>query len=197
MSAISAACATAQPKDDDAAAPIVNATFALLHRLRDYEFQLYAADPSSSELIEQLAAMVGGMALRLGTLLAGVTVFMYAFGFFTFFTSILALAAPWGLLLTLFATGHQAIAAIIVQAKRRTLNAIQAKIAGLTAAGDLAEKDIMEAISRLMDYHDRVKATHNSALGIGVLLQFLQSLLLPLLASLLGSITDLRTLLFP
>jgi len=30
-----------------------------------------------------------------------------------------------------------------------------------------------------------------------VLLQFLQSLLLPLLASLLGSITDLRTLLFP
>jgi hypothetical protein len=76
---------------------------------------------------------------------------------------------------------HQALARIIGKTKRRTLNDVQARIDYLTVTSNIAEKDTMEAITRLMDYHDRIKATRNSALGIGVILQFLQSLLLPLL----------------
>ncbi len=56
------------------------------------------------------------------------------------------------MLISLFATGHYALARIIGKTKRRTLNDLQARIDYLTVTSDIAEKDTMEAITRLMDY---------------------------------------------
>ena len=44
------------------------------------------------------------------------------------------------------------------RAKWRTLKEIQARVEQLHTADNLAEKDMMDAINRLMDYHDRIKA---------------------------------------
>ena len=52
----------------------------------------------------------------------------------------------------------------------------------------------MEAINRLMDYHDRIKATRNSALDLRAGLNFLNSLLLPLLAFLLANLKEVLKL---
>ncbi len=46
----------------------------------------------------------------------------------------------------------------------------------------------MDAINRLMDYHDRIKGTHNSAFDLRAALSLINSLLLPLLALLLANI---------
>jgi hypothetical protein len=46
----------------------------------------------------------------------------------------------------------------------------------------------MDAIKRLMDYHDRVKGTRDSALDFRTYLSFINSLLLPLLAFILGNL---------
>jgi hypothetical protein len=52
----------------------------------------------------------------------------------------------------------------------------------------------MEAINRLLDYHDRVKDTRGSALDLRASLNFLNSLLLPPLAFLLADLDRLLAL---
>jgi len=58
-------------------------------------------------------------------------------------------------------------------------------------AGNLTEKEKIESINRLMDYHDRIKGTPNSALDFRAVLSFVNSLLLPLLAFLLSNMKGL------
>ncbi len=56
-------------------APLINAIFALLDRISHYHFQLYSADPSSSELIDRLTGMISGVIVRMGAVMALLTVF--------------------------------------------------------------------------------------------------------------------------
>ncbi len=49
-------------------------------------------------------------------------------------------------------------------------------------------KETMEAVNRLMDYHDRIRATPNSALNLRTSLGFLNSLLLPVIAFVLANL---------
>ena len=54
-----------------------------------------------------------------------------------------------------------------------------------------ADKEAIEAINRLMDLHDRVRATRSSTLNLRTGLNFLNQLMLPLLAFLLANIDRL------
>jgi len=67
-------------------------------------------------------------------------------------------------------------------------------VEALQAHENIAEKETVEAINRLMDYHDRIKATRNSALDLRAGLNFLNSLLLPLLAFLLANLKEVLKL---
>ncbi len=68
------------------------------------------------------------------------------------------------------------------------------KIEKLEAQGNIADKETIDAINRLMDYHDRIKATPNSALNFRAGLGFLNSLLLPLIAFVLANLDKLLKL---
>jgi hypothetical protein len=94
----------------------------------------------------------------------------------------------WGPPLVVFVTGQRALTHVIARSKWRTLDRIQADIAELTTEGDLTDKGTTDAINRLMDLHDRVKAARGSALDFRAGLQFLNALLLPLIAFLLSNI---------
>jgi hypothetical protein len=59
---------------------------------------------------------------------------------------------------------------------------VQTKIEKLYSGEDIPDKDTLDRLSKLMDYHDRIKATPNSALNFRSSLNFLNSLLLPILA---------------
>jgi hypothetical protein len=87
----------------------------------------------------------------------------------------------------MFILNQLSLASMIRRAKWRTLNEIQAKVEALQAASNFADKETMDAINRLMDFHDRVKRTRNSAIDLGATLNFINSLLLPLLAFLIGN----------
>jgi hypothetical protein len=76
-------------------------------------------------------------------------------------------------------------------AKWQTLNELQAKTSKLRTGANPADKEAMEAINRLMDLHDRVRATRNSTLNLRTGLDFLNQLMLPLLALLLANIDRL------
>jgi hypothetical protein len=62
------------------------------------------------------------------------------------------------------------------------LNEVQEKIEKLYGGEEIPDKDALERLSKLMDYHDRIQSTPNSALNFRASLNFLNSLLLPILA---------------
>jgi hypothetical protein len=80
------------------------------------------------------------------------------------------------------------------RAKAKTLNEIQAKIEKLHTSESLGEKGTMETINRLMDYYDRIKSTRSSRIDLGAVLNLINSLLLPLLALVLGNIDKILAL---
>jgi hypothetical protein len=127
-------------------------------------------------------------------LAAIVTLVAALLGWLTLATIIFLALVGWGPLTALFVTNQVALAKIITRAKWKKLNEIQAQIEKLEAEENIAEKETMETINRLMDYHDRIKATRNSALDLRAGLNFLNSLLLPLLAFLLGNLKEVLKL---
>ena len=59
----------------------------------------------------------------------------------------------------------------------------------------LSEKRLAQ-INKLLDYHDRIAATRNSALNLRAGLSFVNSLLLPVIALLLTNLEKIIALLF-
>jgi ABC-type multidrug transport system fused ATPase/permease subunit len=166
----------------------------LAARLRRYDLKLFAADPSNSELVSRLSGELSvgiylvALFASIQTLSTAPTGFLPTFG-------ILLVLIYWLPIITVFILNQTSLSSIIRRAKWKTLNEIQSKVEKLQAVENFEDKETMEAINRLMDYHDRVKATRNSALDLNTTLHFINSLLLPLLAFLLGNLDKLTALL--
>ena len=156
-------------------------------KLSTYHLKLFTPDPSSSELIFQLSNKLNLVAYFVGVYAAIMTFVFVESGFFTS-AGIFLVLVLWLPLIALFILNQTSLASIIRRAKWKTLNEIQSQVEELRATNNLKDKETMEAINRLMDFHDRVKATRNSAIDLRTVLNFINSLLLPLLAFLLGNL---------
>jgi len=161
-------------------------------RLSHFQFKLYAADPSTSEVIDHLSDMLNYI-VYIGTVNAVlISIFVAWFELLSTLAGIVPLILfIWAPLTAFFLINQYALAKIITRAKWKKLNEIQAKIETLEAKENIADKDTMEAVNRLMDYHDRIKATRNSALDLRASLNFLNSLLLPVLGFALANLDRL------
>jgi hypothetical protein len=166
----------------------------LLARLSRYQFKLYAADPSSSEVIDHLSDMLSNSVYIAAIFTAIVTLVITLFGMLTLATTIILVLAGWGPLIAIFVINQVALAKIITKAKWKKLNEIQAKIETLEAQVEIPSEKTLAHLTRLMDYHDRIKATRNSALDLRAGLNFLNSLLLPLLAFVLANLKEVLKL---
>ncbi len=156
-------------------------------RLRRYDLELFAADPGSSEIITRLSGELGffiyfvAIYAAFDTLVGSQIGILASLGF-------ALVPILWLPIIILFILNQTSLSSIIRRAKWKTLNEIQARVKKLQAAENYSDKEPMEAINRLMDYHDRVKATRNSALDLGTMLNFVNSLLLPLIAFILTNL---------
>jgi hypothetical protein len=155
-------------------------------RLRRYDLKLFAADPASSELLSRLSGVLG-LFIYFVSIYATYLTLVTAFIGLLSVVGIPAILILWGPTIAMFILNQLSLASMIRRAKWRTLNEIQAKVEALQAASNFADKETMDAINRLMDFHDRVKRTRNSAIDLGATLNFINSLLLPLLAFLIGN----------
>jgi hypothetical protein len=170
------------------------AQFLLLYslpiRLSQHKFKLYAVDPSNSETIGHMSDMFSNIvyilagAIALGTLLSAFAGNRASPDLFFF------VLVGWVPLAVFFVISQISLTKIIIKAKWKILNEIQAEVETLQTPENLVNKEMMEAVNRLMDYHDRIKATRNSALDLRAGLNFLNSLLLPLLAFVLANLSD-------
>ena len=164
-------------------------------RLSRYQFKAYGIDPHSSQVVERLSDTVNNSVLT-GAIAGAIFSLGVAFlGALQYMLYLLWMLLIWGIIIVIFANNQYVMTRIIQRAKRKKLYEIQAKIERLEAEGNVADKETLEAINRLMDYHDRIKATPNSALDVRAILNLLNSLLLPLIGFLLGNIQTVLGLL--
>jgi hypothetical protein len=163
-------------------------------RLSRYQFKLYAADPSSSEVIDHLSDMLNNVVYIAAVLAAIATLASVLFGLMTLTHIIRLVLTGWGPLIALFVINQYTLAKIITKAKWKTLNEIQAQIERLRAQEEIPSEKTLAHLGKLMDYHDRIKATRNSALDLRAGLNFLNSLLLPLLAFVLANLKEVLKL---
>ena len=156
-------------------------------RLGSYHFKLYENDPARSEIVDKISAILNrftygyvllnvvfqsSLAIANLPIIAEI-VFMVAFG--------------WTPVIAQYLVNQACIRSIISRSKRKTLNRIQAEVQSLHE-GDVKNKENLEVINRLMDYHERIRATPNSNLNLQSLGNFLNQLALPLLGFLLANI---------
>lgn len=157
-------------------------------RLSRYHFKLYDADPRNSEVIYRLSSQLStfvyimALSLALVTLLAGSWNLLEQPLFVIPFVLIM-----WVPLTILFIFNQYGLTKIINRTKWEKLNKVQAEIETLEEENNIVDKGTMEAVNRLMDFHDRIKSTRNSALDLRAGLNFANSLLLPFIAFVLGN----------
>jgi len=162
---------------------------AWMYQLRHYRLNLYHADPSNSAAVDHISDMMSEMVYSGAILAAIFTLGLIYFELLTPTVSILfLLLGSWGPLIIIFFTTQYALAKIISRAKWKTLSQFQTKIEQLQALENIPSEETLSHLNQLMDYHDRIRATRNSALDFRAGFNFLNSLLLPLLAFLLANV---------
>jgi len=181
--------------------PLAMAIYFILYiltlpsELADYQLDLYESDPANSEVIQRLVYLLniyiyyvaGYMAV--GTLF-GALVSELSFSIWYF------IILGWVPTITQFLANQYAIRKIIISAKWRNLNRLQAQIRELQSNNLTSAPDTtLVRLNQLMDLHDRISARPNSALNWGTGLSFLNQLMLPLLGLLLGNIDKFLKLL--
>jgi hypothetical protein len=79
----------------------------------------------------------------------------------------------WAPTVILYATGQYHLSDLIIRAKWKTINEIQKQVEDLYNEEKIPDKDTLDRLARLMDYHDRIQGTPNSALNFRAGLNFL------------------------
>jgi len=156
-------------------------------KLRRFDLKLFAADPSSSQLITHLSDELGFFVYYVA-IYAAIYIIFLALGKLLPSVGVALILVYWLPIIVIFILNQTSLSNIIRRAKWKTLNEIQSKIEKLQDVENFEDKEKMETINRLMDYHDRVKATRDSALDFRTYLSLFNSLLLPLLAFILGNL---------
>lgn len=157
--------------------------FLFITHIGSYSYELNETAPAHSEVIQRIAKII--------------TVLLYSFAIFIAFSTaavasnlgavVLVILIGWIPTIVYFLGSQVSIGRIITSAKWKTLNRIKDQINFLNN-GDITEKDDIDTIKRLMDYHERIRATPNSTFTVGTGLNFLNQLALPLLGLLLANI---------
>lgn len=157
-------------------------------RIGRYHLRLYMANPASSEVITHLASLLSSFVYLVALFAALLTLYIAVSRLLIIQFVVVWFSLWWIPIIVIFVLNQSSLFSIVQRAKWKTLNEIQAKVVQLHSSDKLGEKETMETINRLIDYYDRVNATRNSALDLRGTLNFVNSLLLPLLAFLLGNL---------
>jgi hypothetical protein len=161
-------------------------------RLSRYRYNLFEANPNHSDVVRHLSLTLKNYTYVIAGFFAFATFFfgvaspipsLRSWNF-----SIIILVTGWIPLTAQFISNRAALKQIVRTAKWRTLKAIECRIKTIQDRADLADKETMECITRLMDYHDRISATHDTALEFRARLSFVTQILLTVLAYILSNI---------
>jgi hypothetical protein len=167
------------------------------NELRHYDFELYALNPSSSEVIHILSRKLNFVLYNVVILIAIVSSAFILFDVFPILSVLISLAIMWITASVIFVFNQNILATIIQKGKWRTLRELQGKIMNLENQEDIPAPETLEQIEKLSTLHDKVKSTPDSALNIKSFLEFLNSLFLPTIGVLITSAEDILNFIKP
>lgn len=166
--------------------------FVLPVRLSRYEYRLYSNDPSHSNVIGYLSNILTYGLLLFSIFMAITTVSVsYMWRLYSVEFRVFSLSIIWVPIIAIFVINQSSLSKIVKQSKGRKLGELQTRIEKLEAEKDLANKETIEAITALMDYHDRIRDSKDSTLDVQSVLNFISALLLPLIAALIATLSEL------
>jgi len=160
-------------------------------RIQNYEFKLYKADPASSEIVARLAGMFTAFIFLIAAIAGILTLLLAIFNPLPITGSVFVIAFGWLPLFFTFAITQRALRRIIKHGKQKALNEIQSKIEKLQAQEEIPGEETLKHIRALIDYHDYIKSRRDSTFDIQTGLNFLNSLLFPVIGFLLGNLKEL------
>ena len=160
-------------------------------RLSRYHYDLYVLDPSKSEVVGRLSELLTSLLYVAMAFIVWLTLGLATFNVLTLSSMFIFSAFVWAPTVALYAAGQIHLSNLIMRAKWGVLNDIQTRIESFYARQDLARKDTLQVLQEMMDYHERVRNTANSALDLRSGLNFLNALLLPVLAASLERVVAL------
>jgi len=155
-------------------------------QLGECEYKLFQADPASTKIISQLSQLLTGLVYLYAAVAGGSMVYLARAGLLKDI-ALPAILVSWLPIAALFILSQNALGSIIRRGKWETLSEIQMQVEKIEVQGYLADKDTMDKINRLMDFHDRVKNSRSSSFDIRAGLNFLNSLLFPVIGFILGN----------
>ena len=131
---------------------------------KSWDFKIYEPNPSKSLVISILSKLLA-FPVTIGAFLSVLVTFAFSVTrLFSFFTLVIAVICGWYPMLSLFVRNHIALASIITRAKQKKLFELQNKITEIELEG-LKSTSSIEYLQKLMDYHDRIASTPNTALS--------------------------------
>ncbi len=152
-------------------------------RLSHYHYDLYAMDPSSSEVVGRLSRLLTSILYVTVSFIVWLTLGMVVFNVLNVFSTLIFSFTVWAPTVALYLAGQIHLSNLITPAKWKTLNQIQTRVEALDRKQAIPDRETLQRLKELMDYHDRVKNTPDSALNFRSILNFLNALLLPILAA--------------
>ena len=164
-------------------------------RLSRYRFDLFIVDPSSSQVTKELSDLFTAIMYITVSLVVLVTIGFWQIGFFSSNTLLFLAVVVWGPTVFLYLGSQYHLSKIINRTKWETLAQLQASIEKLHCQEDIPSKERLEHLEQLLNYHDRIKNAPNSALNLRAGLNFLTSLLFPVIALLLANFNQIREIL--
>jgi hypothetical protein len=162
-------------------------------RLSHYQYDLLEAYPNHSDVMRHLSLTLKNYTYVIAIFIA---IYTFLYGAYSPLRSLnlVVLIAGWIPLTIQYMNNRSAIKTITRRAKWNTLKKIECKIKSLYKEADLADKATLETITRLTDYHNQISTARDSAYDLRSTINFLNQLLLPLLAFALANVEDILKL---
>jgi hypothetical protein len=164
-------------------------------RLSRYRFDLFVVDPSSSQVTKELSDLFTSILYITIGLVVLVTIGFWQIGFFSSSTLLFLAIVVWVPTVFLYLGSQVHLSRIINRTKWETLSQLQASIEKLHCNEEIPSKERLELLEKLLNYHDRIKGTPNSALNLRAALNFLTSLLFPIIALILTNYEQIMEIL--
>lgn len=154
-----------------------------------YRLNLYELNPAKSEVIEHLSDIFTRPFLVSAVFLATGTFIASLFNIFIW-TVLVIVFIFWIPLIMQFINSQTAINKIINSEKWRTLNQLKEQIHTQKNEVGLRSPEQIEATKNLMDLYEKVYDSRNNRLTLNNIFDFLNQLLLPLLAFVISNYDD-------
>ena len=154
--------------------------------IRSWKLTLFPDDPARSFVIQTLHQVSSTFLLLIALLIGLNIILVIPANIYSQFYLLSTLIMFWVPALFYFWMSESSFAKLVRDAKLKRLDIIQKQIIEIEIAQDMIQKEPAEAVQRLLDLHDRVKAAQVSIINLNSVANLLGSLALPLLAFLIN-----------